>query len=369
MSRTHSTRLFLSMVSAVGILGLLCGDAAAQGRRSGGRRGGSGVRGGVRGGTGSRGAGGIRWTGHGIRNTGIGFRGSSRVGTGNRGFGSRSVRSLGRRSGGRSSGGVRFGIGSRRGGLSLSGLYGRRRGSSSFSIGFSSGFGYGLRDYYYPTTYYRRRVTPYIYYPEYAYGYYGYADPVGYVYPEIDIINDRTDSPPAKDADAVARRPAADPDRARKLGNALGRGDKAFELGDYDDAREEYVRALVLAQDDARAQLALGLAEFARGQYADSARALRAGVARVPHLAETSFDLAKAYGVEDDLARHRASLNAHLKDHPRDADAWFLAGFVRYFAGDRVEGVAALDRFLALAQDNAPEAAFVARAKAALDGS
>lgn len=362
MVTIRSARCRLIILSAACIL-LLPQTGAAQ-RRGGANRGG-GSRGGGLSARSARGAGGIRWTGHGIRNTGVGFRGF-----GNRGVsrpGGRRSGVSGFRSGGRSSGGLRFGIGGRSGSVNLSGNLHRHSGSSSFSIGFSSGvgsgFGFGRRSGLHRATVYA--PTSYYLYDPYASSrnYDRFYDPIRYVYPaDYRVATEVAPQP----AEAPRPEPEATPvelKQARELGNALGRGDKAFERGDYQDAREEYVRALVLARDDPRARIALGLAEFARGRYSDAARALRAGVARVPQIGETAFDLTQAYGVPDDLAGHREALEAHLQSNDSDVDAWFVAGFVRFFGGDRPGGLAAFDRYQSLAESDDAAAPFIARAR------
>ncbi len=134
---------------------------------------------------------------------------------------------------------------------------------------------------------------------------------------------------------------------ARQVGVALGRGDEAFEAGKYDLAREEYVRALVLAGEDASVRIALGLAEYALGSFADAAQAVRRGVARAPGLAASEFDLRAVYGVADDFSAHRRILEDHVAANPEDIDARFLLGFVKYFSGARDEGRRLLDAYLA----------------------
>ncbi|MFQ5429183.1 MAG: tetratricopeptide repeat protein [Phycisphaerae bacterium] len=130
--------------------------------------------------------------------------------------------------------------------------------------------------------------------------------------------------------------------RARQIGVALGRGDKAFEAGRYREAREEYVGALVLAGDDASVRIALGLAEYALGAYADASQAIRRGVAASPRLAASGFDLKQVYGREADFEAHRTALVNFVEQHPADLEARFLLGFVHYFSGQRP---AALESF------------------------
>ncbi len=143
---------------------------------------------------------------------------------------------------------------------------------------------------------------------------------------------------------------------------AVQRGDAAFEAGDYAAAREDYIRAIVEAGDDASSRIALGLAEFALGHYGDAARAVRWGAARSPGLAQSAFDLRQAYGQQESLGSHRQRLASFVKAHPDDADALFLLGFVRLFSGERLAGLADLRAYLRMPEHDPAVAAFVEQA-------
>ncbi|MCG8409408.1 MAG: hypothetical protein MI923_29740 [Phycisphaerales bacterium] len=163
------------------------------------------------------------------------------------------------------------------------------------------------------------------------------------------------ESPPAQANGAVKR--------DRQVGIALGRGDKAFEDGDYDDAREEYVRAMVLAGDDARVRIALGLTEYALGSYVDASAAVRSGVSISPSLAQSSFAMKEIYGRPNDFTAHRQALEFYRKENPEDVHAMFLLGFVQYFSGQRSEGRAAFETYLANPQHDPAVEQFVEAAK------
>ena len=164
---------------------------------------------------------------------------------------------------------------------------------------------------------------------------------------------DETESP-VKKPDEIETRPgktsvrdaAAEAERNGLIVSALRRGDRAFEIGEYDQAREEYVRALVLAGDDASVRIALGLAEYALGAYADASQAVRRGVANAPGLAQSAFDLAQVYGRANELAAHRRALVDFQRENPEDVHSLFLLGFVQFFSGQKDEGRATLDAYL-----------------------
>jgi thioredoxin-like negative regulator of GroEL len=128
----------------------------------------------------------------------------------------------------------------------------------------------------------------------------------------------------------------------REFGIMLGRGDVAFQQGRYEDARSEYRRAVAIAPEAARANLAVGLAAFACGDFAEASTAIRAGVAAAPQMGRAALDLATTYGRAEDFVRHKGALDAHLAQNPDDLNVRFLAGFVRFFNGDREGGLALL---------------------------
>ncbi len=153
-----------------------------------------------------------------------------------------------------------------------------------------------------------------------------------------DVQQQPADAPPAPTAE--------DADPAALVEAAIARGDAAFEAGSYQQAQEEYVRALVHAGDDAGVRVALGLAEYALGAYGDASAAIRRALADSGALARSDFDLRLVYGRPDDAEAHRRALEDYVAQNPADSDALFLLGFVRYFSGQRVEGAAMLKGYL-----------------------
>jgi tetratricopeptide (TPR) repeat protein len=156
---------------------------------------------------------------------------------------------------------------------------------------------------------------------------------------------------------------------ARRVGVALGRGDKAFETGRYAEARVEYVRALVVADEDAGVRIALGISEFALGRFEDASRAIREGVVRMPGLARSSLDLRDGYGrpeaLRRDFAAHLAALETHVETHGDDAGARFLLGFMRYYSGDRAGGLAAFETYASMAEFDVRVGPFIELARRA----
>ncbi|MCB9854023.1 MAG: hypothetical protein H6819_13055 [Phycisphaerales bacterium] len=147
---------------------------------------------------------------------------------------------------------------------------------------------------------------------------------------------------PARTAAADAPKPAAAPgltredlNRATAAGIAIGRGDKAFEQGEYEQARDEYRHAIDVAGDAAGIRIALGLSDYALGSFDEAAHAIRRGVSRSPELAKSDFRLLDVYGRADDSNVHRHQLDEFVTNNPENADALFLLGFVQYFSDQR----------------------------------
>lgn len=150
----------------------------------------------------------------------------------------------------------------------------------------------------------------------------------------------------ARRVDRDAGADAGRADREALVAESVARGDRAFEAGAYDVARDEYIRALVQAGDDAGVRIALGLAEYALGSYGDASATIRRALAGSTALARSTFDLRAAYGRPGDSQDHRVALEDHVTRHPGDADAVFLLGFVEYFSGRRADGARRLKDYL-----------------------
>ena len=134
-------------------------------------------------------------------------------------------------------------------------------------------------------------------------------------------------------------RPAPSEKSRRQIDHSLRSAARAFQQGDYDQARESYVQAMVHGCSDTRARLGLGLAEFARGRFAEAAAALQAELAGAPNLDRSGLDLRHAYGKPHELDLQLSALEQVAPND--DAAMFFLLGYVRYFTGDRAGGAEA----------------------------
>lgn len=147
---------------------------------------------------------------------------------------------------------------------------------------------------------------------------------------------------------APASPPAPTPgdvQRAQQVGVALGRGDKDFEAGRYEQARDEYLHAMMLSGEDAGAQISYGMAQFALGKYGDAGKAMMNAASRQPPIDPASFDVRKAYGQPGDFTIQLGRLEQFVADHPGDLHALFLLGFVQSCGGDARAGGQRLREF------------------------
>lgn len=141
-----------------------------------------------------------------------------------------------------------------------------------------------------------------------------------------------TAAPTAAAAPGLTRE---DLNRATAAGISIGRGDKAFEQGEYDQAREEYRHAIEVAGDAPGIRIALGLSDYALGSFEAAAKSIRRGVSHSPELAKSDFRLQEVYGRAGDSDVHRRQLDAFVTQNPENADTLFLLGFVQYFSDQR----------------------------------
>ena len=114
-------------------------------------------------------------------------------------------------------------------------------------------------------------------------------------------------------------------------------GVSAFYDGDFGLARREFVRALLALPDDPELLMLYAYAHFATGDYLVATLAIRRALHADPTLIDSPVDIARLYHNPRDLEAHMDALDAHLAVDSTDQDARFLAGFVRYAAGQTGE--------------------------------
>ena len=113
----------------------------------------------------------------------------------------------------------------------------------------------------------------------------------------------------------------------------------AFFNGDYDLARRQYVRAVLAMPEDAELLMLYGYAHFATGDYMVASLSIRRALLADPTLIDTPVDIYRIYGNPADLSAHMDQLDHYLVTDETDADARFLAGFVRHASGQTSEAI------------------------------
>jgi len=200
-------------------------------------------------------------------------------------------------------------------------------------LSFGTGFWWPWYDYYYP-------YWP-SYYSPYWYNYYPY-EPYSYPYEPYTYYP----SEPHSYSSGYGTG-SQDP---------LALGSQYFAQGDYQQARDSFLKAMVAQPNNPKARFAYGQTLLALGQYQSAAEAIRQGLALDLTWPQVQMDLRSAYGDPSEFARQLGKLETYLAAHPEDADARFLLAYNLYFSGQKDR---AREEFSRLAQanplDKAPE--------------
>ena len=202
---------------------------------------------------------------------------------------------------------------------------------------------YGCRDYVPSYGYYYASV----YYP-YSYPYvYHFRDPDVYYVERIYEGTDGYDGvgessvgvgvgPPARSLDYPM---LTEPSGA----TPVGRGNAAFTAGRYEEARSEYISAVLADERDGYAKFLYALANLALGEYDVAAVALRRALHTTPELLEYPVDVRSLYPDGSVFERQVASLAAFVRTRPTDWGARLLLGYLYYGGGEPEQAFAVLD--------------------------
>lgn len=109
---------------------------------------------------------------------------------------------------------------------------------------------------------------------------------------------------------------------------------QAFGQGNFDLARREFVQALLAEPDDPELVMLYGYAHFATGDWLVAALSIRRAIEADATLIDRPIDISSLYPSRSDYQAHLNRLDSYLAGNRRDIDARFLAGFVRYAAGN-----------------------------------
>lgn len=114
-------------------------------------------------------------------------------------------------------------------------------------------------------------------------------------------------------------------------------GERAYFDGNYDAARQHFVRALLDEPDNPEVMIMYAYCHFATGDYQVAAMAIRRAFESDATLIESPIDLYRLYGTPHTLAEHISRLDQYAAEHPDDVQPLFLSGYVRYASGDPQE--------------------------------
>ncbi len=118
---------------------------------------------------------------------------------------------------------------------------------------------------------------------------------------------------------------------------AVGEGNRAFAVGQYDDARQAYIRAVLLDGHDGTAKLLYGLASFAAGEFRVAATAVRRALIATPDLIDYPFNIVALYEDQAQFNQQLETLSRFVGTNPQDRDAVLLLGYLQYASGGAAE--------------------------------
>lgn len=114
-------------------------------------------------------------------------------------------------------------------------------------------------------------------------------------------------------------------------------GERAFLDGNYEAARQHFVRALLDEPNNPEVMIMYAYCHFATGDYQVAAMAIRRAFESDATLIESPIDLYRLYGNPQTLGEHVTRLDQYAAANPDDVQALFLSGYVRYASGDPQE--------------------------------
>ena len=143
-------------------------------------------------------------------------------------------------------------------------------------------------------------------------------------------------------------------------------GEAAFRSEKYAEAEDAFKKAASVSQDSPGSQLALMHTAFAMasGSYSKASGYLQVVLKRVPELALVNVHPKSFYRKSENYDRDLGKLVAHVKANPKDSDALFVLGYMRW-RDDKIANAAAA---LSSALTNASSEKLKERIHILLDG-
>ncbi len=215
---------------------------------------------------------------------------------------------------------------------------------------------------YWPLGYRHLRYYWYGYHPYYWYGYYPWAYRVGgdtynyYTYnysnetvpqtsaPVTNVIRPVDENTFADVREKLARQAAEEPAEETTTDRLFEEAVKAFEIGDYEVAVENFAEAIELAPDDIVMPFAYVQALFAQEQYSKAAGALREALAELKSGEADVFFPRGLYSEDDTLFEQIEQLAGTAEVYSFDSDLQLLLGYQLFGIGEFEEAIEPLEQ-------------------------
>ena len=145
----------------------------------------------------------------------------------------------------------------------------------------------------------------------------------------------------------------------RALPRLVAEGDAHFHARRYVEAAERYREATRQFPDEAGPYFQFGHALLAAGEFRVSARALEQGLRRDPEWPRKRFLLRDFFSNPGEVDAQVEALKARVEARPKDADAWFLLGYLLHFSPERASARRVFQETLSAAPDHPGAVAFL----------
>jgi thioredoxin-like negative regulator of GroEL len=144
----------------------------------------------------------------------------------------------------------------------------------------------------------------------------------------------------AQAADLVEPEPAVNEEQLA----IVGEGVVAFREGNYDEARNAFVRAVLADERDGYAKLLYGLTSFATGDYAVAAVSWRRALLTSDMLIDRPPDVRYLYEDEAAFRSQFDALTRIASERPDDRDVNFVLAYLLYATGEAERAATLFDR-------------------------
>jgi tetratricopeptide (TPR) repeat protein len=142
---------------------------------------------------------------------------------------------------------------------------------------------------------------------------------------------------------------SAGPERPK---TAYEKGEAAMAEGHYEDAIEEFKKAIALGDSESnKAQHALGLAYLKLDRREEAIAAFRAAIRKSPELAEAHYDLGRVYYENGEFNTAAASFEEAIRQNPDFFDALLALGKTYQHSGIHAKSVDVLRKATLLRPD------------------